>query len=90
MPSLGALNISQHNEISIMEFSQAYNKFMDWREITRGESTLHSHNVLKLQGMVDQVSPSSKLEAQGGRVNDANPSGGRRQEEGAAKGSKTS
>lgn len=63
---------------------------MDGREVARRKSIFDKHDVLKLQSMVDQDGPSSKLEAKSGGVKDAHSMAGRKPEEGAAKGFKTS
>ena len=78
--------INLPDDITEVELSQAKGKFMDGKEITRGKGTFHHHYVLKLQGMVDQVGTSRKLEAQSGRVENTKPLGGRNQEEGGPKG----
>ena len=69
--------ISLPNDITEVELSQAKSKLMDGKEITRGKGTFHHHYVLKLQRMVNQEGTSQKLEAQSGRVENTEPSGGR-------------
>ena len=78
--------ISLRNDITEVGLRQAKSKFMDGKEITRGKGTFHHHYVVKLQRMVNQEGTSQKLEAQSGRVENTEPLGGRKQEEGGPKG----